>query len=1064
MKNLTLLLALFIATTIYAQKDTLYFNSNWVKSTKKEASFYRLIPIKKVGDLFEIKDYYTNGNLQMEGYYSNLEDKTFHGEVKWYYENGQLREVRHYNNNVLVGEALYYSKKGFLRAQGIYKDNTYWSGTFLDNCCYVGYILEYKDGKKTGRLRFHNDSNQMAVKVLLENDSLTIINHFNREGKKVGSLTSLNYYPKEGLQATYFTNGEDDIIGFEKYFHYKNGKMNGEEAVYKKDGTLIAKGINKDDNAFSGTFFKSKILKTYVNGKLEGDEIGYSSKMLPVAKGINKDDKHLQGQFIELYRDRIASYTDGKLDGKQTTYFSDEYKNVASYYTISNHKIDGESVHYTKEGKQYAKGIYKNNSEWNGTFLSQDKSTFSSYKNGIKHGLFIFYDYKGKEIERQEYKEGQLEGSVTSSGFFKDRICACEYKNNKPFKGEVCKDYSVVLYNDGHVVKNASYLYDDPTKVKSISYYENEKITKQSKFVDNKEYTLIFKDDRRYSGQDYSEYSGSITSFKNGMEHGSFYNKDSYYSFSISGNKKEGHLDGIITFENLNTNIITTCSYKKGLPIQGTIIKDNKISSYKKGLKHGLETSFSASSGYNKAYDSLSTNYKNGKLDGQIQYYKEHNLIAEGIYKNNKPETGIFYDDTEDTNYSILEYNKGQLKKQEYFTQELKHTKDYKNGKISQESFYGKGQLIAKGTYVNGQPHEGVFSKIEEVQEHYYPERFTLTNYVNSKKHGDEKIYNFKNKVIERVSNYKNNNLKSKIDFIAFKHNDSLLGFYKNGKPFSGNFLNESNKAEETAFDILSHFENGQKTNYQYYATKGSRLGTLLDSIKYENNMPLKGHQLQEHEGITSKHVFENGIKVKTEIYIFDIQSPTNHSFIYTKNGFIAYRLYKNENVKNSQVTFIDASKKEGDAVYYFDEKEIGAFSFSEHGISKAHFSYTDRNDTKIEIYCDTLNIATIKIETEKELITYEGVLNTPFKTKPIDFTNWQRIFFDTDGITTFYLSDKKTPVSTCVYKDGEEYNGITIRINQAGTYSCKVFKEGKRIERKKELTENQLLKFLKQQ
>ena len=64
MKNTILILLLSIATNLMAQKDTLYYkldtvwHTNWLPSSKKDAEFYRPMPLKKVGNLYQIKDYY----------------------------------------------------------------------------------------------------------------------------------------------------------------------------------------------------------------------------------------------------------------------------------------------------------------------------------------------------------------------------------------------------------------------------------------------------------------------------------------------------------------------------------------------------------------------------------------------------------------------------------------------------------------------------------------------------------------------------------------------------------------------------------------------------------------------------------------------------------------------------------------------------------------------------------------------------------------------------------------------------------------------------------------------
>ena len=89
MKKTILILLLSIATNLIAQKDTLYFNSTWNKCSKKEAKFYRPIPLKKRRGLYQVKNDYSNGNLQMEGCFTNVDKEILEGIAIWYSRGGK---------------------------------------------------------------------------------------------------------------------------------------------------------------------------------------------------------------------------------------------------------------------------------------------------------------------------------------------------------------------------------------------------------------------------------------------------------------------------------------------------------------------------------------------------------------------------------------------------------------------------------------------------------------------------------------------------------------------------------------------------------------------------------------------------------------------------------------------------------------------------------------------------------------------------------------------------------------------------------------------------------------
>ena len=114
---------LLLSVTSFAQ-DTIYFDKDWKPSTKNNYSFYRPIPLKKVGDLVLLKDYYKNGTLQFQGYiYPNDENK-YVGDVFWYDENGfdngfrqnlnksSQKELTYYNPNGSVWKKITYDKSG----------------------------------------------------------------------------------------------------------------------------------------------------------------------------------------------------------------------------------------------------------------------------------------------------------------------------------------------------------------------------------------------------------------------------------------------------------------------------------------------------------------------------------------------------------------------------------------------------------------------------------------------------------------------------------------------------------------------------------------------------------------------------------------------------------------------------------------------------------------------------------------------------------------------------------------------------------------------------------------
>ena len=74
MKKLLLLLVTTCTFAFISAHERIYFDSSWAETTKDNAVYYR--ETSKEGNLTQIKDYYKNGTLQMEGLASDCKTLT----------------------------------------------------------------------------------------------------------------------------------------------------------------------------------------------------------------------------------------------------------------------------------------------------------------------------------------------------------------------------------------------------------------------------------------------------------------------------------------------------------------------------------------------------------------------------------------------------------------------------------------------------------------------------------------------------------------------------------------------------------------------------------------------------------------------------------------------------------------------------------------------------------------------------------------------------------------------------------------------------------------------------
>jgi antitoxin component YwqK of YwqJK toxin-antitoxin module len=71
------------------------------------------------GEIVKEEIYYSNGNLEWEGYYKRkIED----GSWKYYYPNGKLKSDQHYSKGKEHGVFLDYDEKGKLVKQSVYNN------------------------------------------------------------------------------------------------------------------------------------------------------------------------------------------------------------------------------------------------------------------------------------------------------------------------------------------------------------------------------------------------------------------------------------------------------------------------------------------------------------------------------------------------------------------------------------------------------------------------------------------------------------------------------------------------------------------------------------------------------------------------------------------------------------------------------------------------------------------------------------------------------------------------------------------------------------------------------
>lgn len=178
MKKFTLILSLFIFLgTIKAQVvDTFYLR---YPISKNDTIIYkRIIQFDKNDSLYHVRDYYPNGQIQMEGTYSSFDKKikenlwcnyktnTKEGEFKVWYSNGQIESKTNFFNGLRHGLHEYWYSNGNRES-----------------------IQNYSNGQENGKCTWWNNDGSVQQELIFKNGL--------NQNQKNTNYRYISYTPKD---------------------------------------------------------------------------------------------------------------------------------------------------------------------------------------------------------------------------------------------------------------------------------------------------------------------------------------------------------------------------------------------------------------------------------------------------------------------------------------------------------------------------------------------------------------------------------------------------------------------------------------------------------------------------------------------------------------------------------------------------------------------------------------------------------------------------------------------------------------------------------------------------
>ena len=774
---------------ISAQNDTIFYNSKWKPTTKDSASFYRS-PIQKEGDLYNVKDYYMSGKVQMNAFSKSKDSDVWEGKVTWYNEDGSLFQQGHYKNNRLNGDFVTLMSGKQLTA--IYKNGYIIGGKQNTNIGNKNMYVEHL-GDTIRNVIYDKDIKGVRYERYGTKDKFEVYSKFyDNKGAYLGKKTSLENGEYNGINVvycwnpmqvqevtyyrkgrrlnstTYHTNGK--VRGlfkqepqYSKTFYDRKGKELG-EITYQMDrdylkpenGTEIYFVYGKNGGASSTI----QTVRRYKDGLLLEEEVRYKNQTVKSKTTYKKGGKELMLSFDregneiarmrydnynpvegkEIFKDRTATYSDGKLVKAVNFYYETEKKfSVKTPFSETYFDKNGEILgilqldttqNYSKplEGKRYYnnyEGGISSIEEYKNGFVIE-RITFRSRLVGEKKSLTTkkveqyATDSYNKNREINYYSNGEIQSDIHFKGYDKisgiyydfdgNKVGTYDYKTEDgtlyEFFADSDKIKSIEERSKGKLLRAKRYNYGKNTKYGAINPVLEEDIDIDccSKFY-NRDGVLIaectFKNQIPWEGEVYDVSARTLFTIKEGKRNGTYKKLDYDESILEEGQFVDDKEDGIFKIYNYKEVLLRKEQYTQGeLHGQATYFSPETgmeiaSMSYKNGLPWEGERILAT---YGKRKPEHET-YKDGVLIKRISYDDNGKRISNYI-DGLETETTAYYKDSDKKrlSYSVKGSNLNGTVVRYDLNGKEEYKAEFDNGKLK------SGIVIITGGNVRGNP------------------------------------------------------------------------------------------------------------------------------------------------------------------------------------------------------------------------------------------------------------------------------------------------------------------------------------------------------------------------
>lgn len=478
MTRLYIILLLF--SNIFSAQQRTYFNEEWEATTKANASYYR--ETSKEGKLIRIKDFFINGNLQMDGLASSIKngEEIFEGEVKWYFQDGKIEKIANFKNGKQEGVLKEYDESGQIISDLAYANNGEYSGKvyfYKDKDFAYNKIQEWKDSELILEIEYDQDITLARKEIYTTPERDKETKFYDEKGTYLGTFIGDKEGRYNGIYVEYFYHPMR-VKSITDYFDFNQIQK---EKAYFSNNQLKFEYSKKGDTGFKVFYNKSgqKIAELkYIKPETSNwDVSAFDGTQL----------YYFDGDLSDIVSTKVV-LRNGDFVVVENYYENSELKEKVTY--LEKDMVDKREF-FNKNGSKRFEIKYRNNKPYSGT-EENDRGYVFTYKEGEVINQ-QFYNYKDiMEYEKTYNEEKQIyEGKVFTrdQGLPKYTYTTQNYEPRFGFSGELVsfikgKEFSRATFEDGELKNGIAIMDNEGQRVDferkgdilNLKYYDSENI------------------------------------------------------------------------------------------------------------------------------------------------------------------------------------------------------------------------------------------------------------------------------------------------------------------------------------------------------------------------------------------------------------------------------------------------------------------------------------------------------------------------------------------------------------------------------------------------------------